>query len=81
MLIEFRTLASRDAEVNRRYAELHARTIEQLAALLDGIYARATPIPRSPPGRVARFVLALTSGLALERWHLPTYCPPPRWSR
>jgi AcrR family transcriptional regulator len=67
VLIEFRAQAAREPELNARYAALHARTVEQLADTLDGIYDRAgTPAP-TPTRTVAEFLLALGNGVTLER--------------
>ena len=67
VLIEFRAQAAREPEVNARYAALHARTVEQLADTLDGIYDRAgIPAPASTR-TVAEFLLALGNGVTLER--------------
>ena len=41
LLIEFRTVALRDADLNRRYARAHARTVDLLAGILGRLHARA----------------------------------------
>jgi AcrR family transcriptional regulator len=67
VLVEFRAHASYDPELNRRYAALHARTIEQLAGLLEQLLARAGVDPEVDPRTMATFMLAVSSGLKLER--------------
>jgi AcrR family transcriptional regulator len=67
VLVEFRAQATRDPELNRRYSELHRRTVERLSAMLDGLYAAARVAPEVPTRVVASFVLAVGSGLTLER--------------
>jgi AcrR family transcriptional regulator len=75
LLIEFRLVAARDPELNRRYAETHDFTVTRLAAALE----RAVGIWRSPlpPRVVAQFALAVMSGLTLERAADPTALPSP----
>lgn len=67
VLVEFRAAAMRDPELNRRYAERHARTVERLAQLLGELHGRAGLEPNIPPRILAEFILAFGSGLALER--------------
>jgi AcrR family transcriptional regulator len=67
VLIEFRAQAARDTQLNERYARLHERTVDQLAALLADVYERADVEPPNAPRMLAEFVLALGSGVVLER--------------
>jgi len=73
LLIEFRLVAARDPELNRRYAETHEFTVTRLAAALE----QAVEPWRSPltPRLVAQLTLAVASGLALERAADPTALP------
>jgi AcrR family transcriptional regulator len=73
LLIEFRLVAARDPELNRRYAATHEQTVTRLAAALE----RAVGTWRSPlPSRLmAQLTLALASGLTLERAADPTALP------
>jgi AcrR family transcriptional regulator len=64
--IEFRALASRDPELNRRYAAAHARTVERFAAALARLCAKAEVRSLVPERVMAEFILALGSGLVLE---------------
>ena len=64
--IEFRALASRDPEVNRRYAAAHARTVERFASALARLRPKAEVQPAVPEGLMAEFILALSSGMVLE---------------
>jgi len=67
LLIEFRIHAARDPEVKRRYAEAHERTLAGFAAALTRILERTGHAPALPPKTMAQLVLALGSGIVLER--------------
>jgi AcrR family transcriptional regulator len=67
LLSEFRIHAARDPELNRRYAALHARTIEGIARTLIMISARDKPGLPLPPRQLAELLLAVEAGLALEQ--------------
>ena len=75
LLIEFRTLASRDARVNRRYAAANARTVQGFASELERLWMKAKLKPRFPPQLMAEFILALASGFTLERAANPGALP------
>jgi len=64
--IEFRALASRDPELNRRYAAVHTRTVERFASALARLCAKAEPAPAPPERLMAELILALASGMVLE---------------
>ncbi len=67
LVMEFRVQAARDAGVNARYAALHERTLDGVAATLETIFANALlPLPL-PARLLAQAVLALSVGVALER--------------
>jgi AcrR family transcriptional regulator len=64
VLIEFRALAARDPELNKRYAELHASTVERLASAM----ARSSRAKKAANMTTdAKIFLAFGTGLALER--------------
>jgi AcrR family transcriptional regulator len=65
-VIEFRALASRDRELNRRYAASHARTVERFASALTELCANAGMRPAFPERQMVEFILALASGTVLE---------------
>jgi len=67
LLVEFRALAARDPDMNRRYAEAHARTVDHLASVLGRLLQGAGVPPRLSPRSMAEFVLAVDSGITLER--------------
>jgi AcrR family transcriptional regulator len=67
LLVEFRAHAARDPELNRRYADAHRRTVAQLAALLARLHDEAGVSPPVPPQSMAEFVLAMGTGVTLER--------------
>src|SRR5882757_6375648 len=48
LLVEFRALAMRDADLNRRYAEAHARTVDGIAAVLERLYEPTGVQPPAP---------------------------------
>lgn len=64
--IEFRALASRDPELNQRYATAHAQTVERFASALARMCAQAGVRPAVPEPLMAEFILALSSGMILE---------------
>jgi AcrR family transcriptional regulator len=77
LVIEFRAHAARIPELNRRYAELHARTTGRLAGFFERLLGQAGVQPPFEPRVIAGLVLALGSGLALERTAEPGALPGP----
>jgi AcrR family transcriptional regulator len=77
LVIEFRAHAARIPELNRRYAELHARTTGRLAGFFERLLGQAGVQPPFAPRVIAGLVLALGSGLALERTAEPDALPGP----
>jgi AcrR family transcriptional regulator len=67
LLVEFRALAARDPALNRRYADAHARTVEQFASVLGRLHDRAGLQPAVAPRSMAAFILAVASGFTIER--------------
>jgi AcrR family transcriptional regulator len=67
LLSEFRVHAARNPDLNRRYAAVHARTVERLGEVLDGLYSRAGETPPFPPNQMAEIVLAIGVGAELEQ--------------
>jgi AcrR family transcriptional regulator len=67
LVIEFRVHAARDAELSRRYAALHARTVDALAGVLATVCARDGGQPAVTPRRLAELALALSAGATLEQ--------------
>ncbi len=66
LVLEFRVHAARDPALNRRYAELHARTIERLAATFAQVLGDGATGGDPSPETRALFLLALGAGIALE---------------
>jgi AcrR family transcriptional regulator len=64
--LEFRIHAARDPALNRRYAALHANTIAGITRTLGVLCETRGISPPHPPEELARFILALDSGYALE---------------
>jgi AcrR family transcriptional regulator len=75
LVIEFRAHAARDPGLGRRYAELHARTVDRLAGLLAALHEGAGSVPRHPPRMLAELILAIGAGIALERVADPAALP------
>src|SRR5512142_738449 len=67
LVTEFRVHAARDPELNRRYAALHARTVDRLATILAAISARGADGLAFPARQLAELILALEVGIALEQ--------------
>ena len=65
LVVEFRAHAARDPELNRRYAEHHARTVERLADVVR--FVRPDRAPAAGDRHLAELLLAVGSGLVLER--------------
>jgi AcrR family transcriptional regulator len=66
LVLEFRLHAARVPELNRRYAELHERTIDGLAAVYARLHERAGTTPRYPARVLAQLELAISRGAFLE---------------
>jgi AcrR family transcriptional regulator len=66
LVIEFRVFAARDRTLNRRYAALHQSAIAGIVALLRQLYRRARATPPAPLETLARQLLAIENGGALE---------------
>ncbi len=75
LVIEFRLVAARDARLNARYAALHARTVEHLGAALADIAARGGEQLVLGQRHTAELILALGSGVSLERTAQPAALP------
>ena len=75
LLVEFRAHASRDAGLNARYAAAHAQTVDGLASGLELLCAKSGHQPVFPPTAMAEFILALASGIVLERAANPAALP------
>jgi AcrR family transcriptional regulator len=71
LVLEFRLHAARVPELNRRYAELHERTIDGLASVYARLHERAGTTPRYPPRVLARLELAISRGVFLEELAAP----------
>jgi AcrR family transcriptional regulator len=67
LVIEFRVHAARDAELSRRYAAAHARTVEALAGVLTEVFARDGQALAAEPRRLAGLLLAFSAGATLEQ--------------
>lgn len=75
VLVEFRTLASRDPGLNARYAAGHVRTVSDLAVSLEKLCNEAGLQPRVSPRAMGEFILAVASGFNLERAANPAALP------
>jgi AcrR family transcriptional regulator len=66
LVLEFRIHAARDPELNRRYAAMHARTLEGIARTIALACERDGIEPPYAPEALARLGFAIDSGYALE---------------
>jgi AcrR family transcriptional regulator len=67
LVLEFRVHAARVPELNRRYADLHERTIGGLAAVIARLHERAGTEPRYPARVVAEMMTGINVGTFLEQ--------------
>jgi AcrR family transcriptional regulator len=67
LLIEFRVVAARDPELNRRYGALHEQALDHFAEVARAVLARAGLVSVHPPRTFAELVFAIDSGWVLER--------------
>jgi AcrR family transcriptional regulator len=67
LVTEFRVHAARDPELNRRYAALHARTVDGIAGVLASISEGGAEGLPFPPRELAELMLAIEAGVALEQ--------------
>jgi AcrR family transcriptional regulator len=67
LVLEFRLHAARVPELNRRYAELHERTLDGLASVYARLHERAGTSPRYPVRVLAQLTMAVSRGAFLER--------------
>ncbi len=75
LLAEFRAIAMRDVELNRRYAAAHACTVEGIASVLESLYEPIGLVPPVPVRSMAEFMQAGSVGVALERAANPDALP------
>lgn len=75
VLTEFRAQAVRNPDLNRRYADVHSRSVDNLASVLTRIYRSADLDPRIPVRALAEFIFAAATGVALERSANPSAIP------
>lgn len=67
LMIEFRLVAARNPELNRRYAHLHTRSLEQLGETIRKVLARRGLAPVHSPRLLAELIFALDTGYVLEQ--------------
>ena len=67
LVTEFRVHAARDPELNRRYAALHARTVDGVAQLFAEVSKENAEDLPFPPRQLAELWLAIETGRALEQ--------------
>jgi AcrR family transcriptional regulator len=67
LVTEFRIHAARDPELNRRYAALHARTVDGIAQVLASVSEGGAEALPFPPRQLAELVQAIETGVALEQ--------------
>ena len=67
LVTEFRVHAARDPELNRRYAALHARTVDGVARVLAAVSKEGAAGLPLPPRQLAELMLTIETGRALEQ--------------
>jgi AcrR family transcriptional regulator len=67
LVIEFRVHAARNPDLNRRYGEVHERTVSGVAGIVATIYDRAGQTPPLPARELARMLLTVGAGARLEQ--------------
>ena len=64
---EFQLQACRDKTFAKTYAKLHRTHVDTMAGLITKLFAKLDRSPPSGPGDLAEIILALTTGLSLQR--------------
>jgi hypothetical protein len=67
LVIEFRVHAARNPDLNRRYGEMHERTVAGVAGVVARIYDRAGEALPLPAPELARMLLTVAAGARLEQ--------------
>jgi AcrR family transcriptional regulator len=67
LVIEFRVHAARNPDLNRRYGEMHERTVAGVAGVVARIYDRAGAALPLPAHDLARLLLTVAAGARLEQ--------------
>jgi AcrR family transcriptional regulator len=67
LVTEFRIHAARDPELNRRYAALHARTVDGVAQVLAAVSKEGAQGLPFPSRQLAELMLTIETGRALEQ--------------
>jgi AcrR family transcriptional regulator len=64
---EFQLQACRDKTFAKTYAKLHRTHVDTMAGLVTKLFAKLDRIPPSDPKDLADIIMALTTGLSLQR--------------
>ncbi len=67
LVIEFRVHAARNRDLDRRYREVHERTVAGVAGVVARIYDRAGEALPLPAPELARMLLTVAAGARLEQ--------------
>ena len=67
LVIEFRVHAARNPDLNRRYGDVHERTVAGVAGVVARIYDRAGEALPLPAVELARLLLTVAAGTRLEQ--------------
>jgi AcrR family transcriptional regulator len=67
LVIEFRVHAARNSDLNRRYREMHERTVAGVAGVVARIYDHAGEALPLPARDLARLLLTVAAGARLEQ--------------
>ena len=71
LVTEFRAVAARDSSLNRRYAAVHATTVDGIVRVLSAMAERDGISLAVPVRRLAELLLAIETGIALEQLASP----------
>jgi AcrR family transcriptional regulator len=75
LVIEFRVHAARDAELGRRYADVHQKTLAGLEQVVTDLYQPSAEPPPLPPADLARLLIAVGVSARLEQAAAPGSSP------
>jgi hypothetical protein len=75
LVLEFWSHAARDQRLRREFGARHERLVGAYAALIEADYARLGLVLPLAPGVLARAVVAMGNGIALERLAAPDRVP------
>lgn len=67
LVIEFRVVAAREPELNRRYAQLHEGVLDRLAEAIRTVLSKGGLVPAYPARALAELIMSIDAGSVLEQ--------------